>query len=129
MAMTDRSPTSARPSAAGRQRFPVAPPDKQVLAVSVSFLLIFFWFALRPLVDPNAGGSQGQQDQLVAALVAAIVVWRGLNAVRAYEIEPETPDGPQLVVQMWAPWRRQPVPLNRLVRLEPNPTVRGIITS
>ncbi|HUS16929.1 MAG TPA: hypothetical protein VM536_18175 [Chloroflexia bacterium] len=110
--------------------FGVAPPDKQVIAVTTMFLVVTLFFGLRPWLQPLLGfGAGDARDLGVAGLVGGIMLWRGLNGVRGYAVRTGGDDGPLLLVRCWAPWRTIPVSLNRLQHVQVAPPVRGIFAA
>jgi hypothetical protein len=110
-------------------RFPAAPPNRQVLLITGLFVLTFLYFCAQYTVNAIYSPPADGRDLLFAALVGVMMVWRAANAVRAYILETGGPDGPELVIQQWVPWRRPAVPLDRLRRVDANPAVRSILNT
>jgi hypothetical protein len=110
------------------RRFPAAPVDTQVRIIGVMYVLAAAFCFGRAAYDAATNAPSNGGFLAFGLVVLAVMLWRALNWVRAYRLEPDAPDGPQLVIEQLAPWRRVPVPLNRLRRVDPTPGVRAIMT-
>jgi hypothetical protein len=118
---------SAIPASAREfQRFPLARPDWQVVIITALYLVALAWFATAIALSLAAGLPPNQQDALFVALIGVVLLWRWLNAVRGYAIQPQSPEGPLFLILRWAPWRTTPVQLSRLREVNARPTVRAI---
>ncbi|MDQ2808911.1 MAG: hypothetical protein M3Z04_18705 [Chloroflexota bacterium] len=108
-------------------RFRVAPADTQVRIITGFYALAAVWcFGL--VVKDSVQAQPVNQGYLIFGVVILVVMlWRWLNSVRGYLLEPGAADGPRLVIQQTAPWRRVPVPLSRLRRVDPAPPIRAIL--
>jgi len=108
-------------------RFRVAPADTQVRIITVVYALAALW-CFGVVVNEAVQSERANQGYLVfGVVILAVMLWRWLNSVRGYLLEPGATDGPRLVIQQTAPWRRVPVPLSRLRRVDPTPQVRAIL--
>lgn len=123
-------PATTRPAvpapAPGLQRFPLAGPDWQVIIITALYFVALAWFAMSIALNVAAGKPPNQQDALFVALIGVVLLWRWLNAVRGYAIQPQSAEGPLFLILRWAPWRTTPVQLSRLREVDAHPRVRAI---
>ncbi len=108
-------------------RFRVARADTQVRIITVVYALTALWCFGMVINDSVQRGQANQGYLIFGVVILVVMLWRWLNSVRGYLLEPGAADGPRLVIQQTAPWRRVPVPLNRLRRVDPAPPVRAIL--
>ncbi len=115
------------PAGPGPLRFRVAPADPQVRIITLVYALTALWCAGVVVNDAVQTDRVNQGYLVFGVVILVVMLWRWLNSVRGYLLEPGAPDGPRLVIQQVAPWRRVPVPLGRLRRVDPAPPVRAIL--
>jgi hypothetical protein len=128
MAQSPANPPPAAPVApVERRRFHLAPPDKQVIAVTALFIVTLLWFGGQIVASLYLGEPPNQGDIVFSVLVAGIIVWRWLNSVRGYVLQTGGTAAPALLVLRWAPWATVRVPLERLRNVDPAPKIRGIL--
>jgi hypothetical protein len=128
MAQSPVNPATTVPIApVERRRFRLAPPDKQVIAVTALFIVTLLWFGGQILASLYLGEPPNQGDIIFSVLVAGIIVWRWLNSVRGYVLQTGGTEAPALLVLRWAPWGTVRVPLERLRSVDPAPKIRGIL--
>ena len=128
MAQSPVNPATTAPVApVERRRFRLAPPDKQVIAVTALFIVTLLWFGGQVLASIYLGEPPNQGDIVFSVLVAGIIVWRWLNSVRGYVLQTGGTEAPALLVLRWAPWGTVRVPLERLRNVDPAPKIRGIL--
>jgi hypothetical protein len=120
----------AAPSAPVQQmRFPLAAPSVQVILVTAFFLVTALFFGGKAVLDAANGQPVTQGDIVLSVLVAGMIVWRALGAVRGYVIETGSVHGPELVIQRVAPWATVIVSLGRLRAVDANPAVRSVLNT
>ena len=120
-------PGGPAPDSAPRPvRFPVAPPDSQVLIITGLFIVSLLFFGGQLVLSILRGTRIEPGDYLVTLVVAGMLLWRWLSSVRGYVLAPEGADGPLLLVQRVAPWGTVPLALGRVREVAVSPALRPI---